>query len=193
MPRLKGNTKEIILEESLKLFAVNGFEAVSVRDIAEKVGIGNSALYKHYRNKQAIFDALVEYMKESYLEQCSTITSEIRGKKELKKNVFKMFEYQTRDPRIVNFRQMLLIEKFRNPRMAEIYREFFVDIPLNREKEIFEELQKKGLMIKGDAYVFAMEFYAPFYLFHFVEHDYEKLKSSFKSHVKYFFEGHFIV
>ena len=60
MPRLKGNAKEIIMEESLKLFSVYGFEAVSVRTIADKVGIGNSALYKHFESKQAIFDALVE-------------------------------------------------------------------------------------------------------------------------------------
>ncbi|MCR4590797.1 MAG: TetR/AcrR family transcriptional regulator [Lachnospiraceae bacterium] len=193
MPRLKGNTKEIILEEALKLFAVKGFEAVSVRDIAEKVGIGNSALYKHFENKQAIFNALVSELKERYLQQCSTITPEIRGMEELKDNVFRMFEFQTQNPWIVNFRQMLLIEKFRDPKMAEIYKEFFVDIPLNREKEIFEELQKKGLMIEGDPMVFAMEFYSPFYLYHFVEHDYEKLKKQYQQHLRFFFDSHFIV
>ncbi|MCR4705848.1 MAG: TetR/AcrR family transcriptional regulator [Lachnospiraceae bacterium] len=192
MPRLKGDTKTIILEEALKLFAVKGFEAVSVREIADKVGIGNSALYKHYESKQAIFDALVVSLKERYLAQSSTITSKIRGIDELKKQAFKMFEYQTKDPLIVQFRQMLLIEQFRNPQMAEIYKEFFVDIPINREKEIFEELQEQGLMVKGNARVYAMEFYAPFYLYHFVEHDEEKLLKHYKKHLQYFFEEHFI-
>lgn len=192
MPRLKGNAKEIIMEESLKLFSVYGFEAVSIRTIADKVGIGNSALYKHFESKQAIFDALVEMLKERYLKQCDSVTSEIRGIEEVMENCLKMFEYQTQNEWIVNFRQLLLIEKFRNPKMAEIYKEFFVDIPVKRQKEIFEYLQEKGLMIEGDAYVFAMELYAPFYLYHFVEHDYEKLKLQYQKHVEYFFDSHFI-
>ena len=79
MPRLKGNTKEIILEKSLVLFSTKGFEAVSIRDIAAEVGIGNSALYKHYASKQAIFDALVAELKEEYLQSCSFVSEEIRG------------------------------------------------------------------------------------------------------------------
>ena len=179
MPRLKGNAKEIIMEESLKLFSVYGFEAVSIRDIADKVGIGNSALYKHFPSKQAIFEALVEELKARYLEQCGSVTARIRGVEEVKDNCLRMFEYQTQNEWIVNFRQLLLIEKFRNPEMAALYREFFVDIPLNRQMEIFESLQKQGLMIEGDVRVFAMELYAPFYLYHFVEHDYQKLKKDF--------------
>ncbi len=191
MPRLKGNAKEIILEESLKLFSVYGFEAVSIRDIADKVGIGNSALYKHFASKQAIFEALVEELKARYLEQCDSVTDQIRGIDAVKENCLKMFEYQTQNEWIVNFRQLLLIEKFRNPEMAALYKEFFVDIPINRQMAIFESLQKQGLMIEGDVHVFAMELYAPFYLYHFVEHDYQELKQHFQQHIEYFFNSHF--
>lgn len=192
MPRQKGNTKEIILEEALKLFAVEGFEAVSIRNIADKVGIGNSALYKHFESKQAIFDAIVDKLKNLYLTQCDSITSDIRGVDAVKKNCMEMFEYQTQNEWIVCFRQLLLIEKFKNPKMAEIYKEFFVDIPIKRQQEIFATLQKEGLMIEGDTYVYAMELYAPFYLYHFVEHDYEKLQKSYQKHIEYFFDSHFI-
>ncbi len=185
MPRLKGNTKEIILEKSLKLFAKKGFEAVSIRDIASEVGIGNSALYKHYESKQAIFDALVTDQKKKYMDSTGFVTDEIRGVEAVKEACLKMFEYQTENDEIVCFRQLLLIEKFRNPEMAEIYREFFVNIPLNRLMTIFSSLQKKGLMVKGDTYVFAMELYAPFYLFHFVEHD-KDIKEKFQLHVENF-------
>lgn len=192
MPRLKGNTKEIILEKSLELFAVHGYDAVSVRAIADAVGIGNSALYKHYKNKQAIFDALVDELKTSYAEQGGLITENIRGLEEVKALSLSMFVYQTQNQKIVHFRQLLLIEKFRNPHMAKLYKEFFVDIPLERQKKIFIQLQKQGLMIEGDPYVYAMELYAPFYLYHFVEHDYEILKEQYQKHVEHFFEVHFI-
>lgn len=41
------NTKDRILYISLELFAQKGFSGVSVRDIASKVGVRESALYKH--------------------------------------------------------------------------------------------------------------------------------------------------
>ena len=63
---------------------------------------------------------------------------------------------------------------------------------LQAERDAFFYLQEKGLMIEGDPYVFAMELYAPFYLYHFVEHDYEKLKLQYQKHVEYFFDSHFI-
>ena len=56
----KRNTKDIILFESLKLFADKGYDGVTVRDIAAEVGIKQSSLYKHYKSKQEIFDTLVD-------------------------------------------------------------------------------------------------------------------------------------
>ncbi|MGL5511939.1 MAG: TetR/AcrR family transcriptional regulator, partial [Sporomusa sp.] len=53
-------TKQKILDTALALFSRRGFNAVSVRDIAYAVGVKESALYRHFRNKQAVFDALVE-------------------------------------------------------------------------------------------------------------------------------------
>ena len=58
----KRNTKEVILYESLKLFADKGYDGVTVRDIAAEVGIKQSSLYKHYKSKQEIFDTLVDTM-----------------------------------------------------------------------------------------------------------------------------------
>lgn len=74
------------------------------------------------------------------------------------------------------FRQLLLLEKFKNTEVADIYKEFFVEIPIRYQMKIFETLMEQGLMKKGNARVYAMEFYAPFYLYHFVEHDETEIK-----------------
>ena len=79
MGQRKGDTRKRILEASLMLFSVDGFDAVSIRTIADAVGIGNSALYKHFKSKREIFDSIVEMEKERYLNQCKSITSDIRG------------------------------------------------------------------------------------------------------------------
>ena len=41
------------------LFARDGYEAVSVSMIAGELGITKGALYRHYKNKQDIFDSIV--------------------------------------------------------------------------------------------------------------------------------------
>ena len=56
------DTKEKILMAALRLFARDGYEAVSVSTIAGELGMTKSALYKHYRNKRDIFDSIVERM-----------------------------------------------------------------------------------------------------------------------------------
>lgn len=186
-------TKERILYESMKLFSINGFEAVSIRTIAAQVKVTNSALYKHFATKQAIFDAIVEFCKERYLKQCTeAVNMEIRGIEQMKEICIGMYYYQTHDEWIVMFRRMLLLEQFKNPQMAEIYNEFFLEIPMNRQSEIFEELMKQGLMKKRDPKVLAMELYAPFYMYHAVKHDERELLQSFERHTEYFFENYVI-
>ena len=56
------NTKEKILVAALRLFAVNGYEAVSVSQIAGELGITKGALYRHYKNKRDIFNCIFEYV-----------------------------------------------------------------------------------------------------------------------------------
>jgi AcrR family transcriptional regulator len=53
------NNKEKIKREALYLFAEKGFDKTSVREIAKKVGIRESAIYNHYKSKTDIFLALV--------------------------------------------------------------------------------------------------------------------------------------
>lgn len=186
------NTKEKILVQSLKLFSINGFEAVSIRTIADAVGIGNSALYKHYKSKREIFDSIVQMEKERYLQACSSAMEKMKDLENVKKITLEMFKFQTTDESIVAFRRLLLIEKFRDPEIAGIYKNFFIDIPIQYQIKIFKKLQKNGLMIQGNAQVFAMEFYSPFYLYHFVEFESEKLFPLLKKHVEYFLEGHMV-
>ena len=55
----KMDTKERILDISLSMFSISGYEAVSIRDICGAVGIKESSLYYHFRNKRDILDSLM--------------------------------------------------------------------------------------------------------------------------------------
>jgi AcrR family transcriptional regulator len=59
------NTARIIRAESLRLFARHGYDAVSMRQIADAVGVQASALYQYFPNKQQLLVTLLkEHMEE---------------------------------------------------------------------------------------------------------------------------------
>ncbi|MGL6197298.1 MAG: MATE family efflux transporter [Lachnospiraceae bacterium] len=180
------NTKERILKESMKLFSINGFEAVSIRAIASAVGVGNSALYKHYPSKQAIFDAIVEQSKQYFLQYCSYVQSSINNMEDFVNMCISMFEFQIGDEWIVMFRRILLIEQFKNKAMEIAFKEFFVELPLTSQKEIFEKLMLDGVMKKKNPEVLALELYAPFFVYHTVKCDKERLMDMLRVHAEYF-------
>ena len=56
------NTRERILDAALERFAAQGYAATSLRQIAQAVGINESAIYAHFESKEAVFSTLCEQM-----------------------------------------------------------------------------------------------------------------------------------
>ena len=61
-------TKERILEAALTLFAEKGYNGTSVEQIANAVGIRAPSLYKHYKGKEDILNALIDSAEARYEE-----------------------------------------------------------------------------------------------------------------------------
>ena len=55
---------EKILIVALHLFARDGYEAVSVSQIAGELDMTKGALYRHYKSKRDIFDSIVKQMEQ---------------------------------------------------------------------------------------------------------------------------------
>ncbi len=79
---MKKNTKQIIFEKSIILFAKYGYNGTSIRLIAKKVGIKESSIYNHYSNKQKILQDILDY-------QINTFSNAIDNLEKLKKSNFK--------------------------------------------------------------------------------------------------------
>ena len=82
------DTKEAILTAALTLFAANGYEAVSVSQIAGRLGITKGALYRHYQNKRDIFDHILSRMEDMDLQQAK---DGIVEKSDLGELIFQVF------------------------------------------------------------------------------------------------------
>ena len=169
------NTKKRILDEALTLFSENGYGNVYVAQIAEAVGIKAPSLYKHYKSKQDIFNAILDEMKKSYDKQASMLNisgedavsdaevySDI-GEDELVRMATGLFLYFLHDEYAQKFRKMLTIEQFRDSEFAHLLTKEYADDPLSYQSAMFSMLCEKGVLRKYDPDVMALHFYAPIY------------------------------
>lgn len=54
------STRERIQTEAARLFVASGYHGVSMREVAEAVGVTKPALYHHYSDKESLFVAMLQ-------------------------------------------------------------------------------------------------------------------------------------
>ena len=146
-------TKDKILIEALSLFSVSGFSAVSVRDIAKAVGIRESAIYKHYKNKQQLFDTIVEVSSariESLQEELILKFSHNVNTKEvfpigiIQEIYCNIFLFYLTDDVLSKFRRMMTIEHLKNHELNRKFNDIFIEKTLSYQSEVFRNLINDG-------------------------------------------------
>ena len=169
-----GNRKEEILIVALHLFARDGYEAVSVSQIAGELDMTKGALYRHYKSKRDIFDCIVQRMEQQDGEQArrNEVPEEsIEKVPEEYQNVSvedfvgyskSMFEYWTEDDFASSFRKMLTLEQFRNEEMQNLYQQYLVSGPAGYVKDLFKNMKIK------DPEENAVKFYANMFFYYSV-------------------------
>ncbi|MBU3947658.1 MAG: TetR/AcrR family transcriptional regulator [Proteobacteria bacterium] len=63
------DTKQIILDKAVDLFYEFGFVRASVRDIVRTVGVTNSTIYVHFKNKDQILYTIIQDIGSIVLEE----------------------------------------------------------------------------------------------------------------------------
>lgn len=54
--------KQHIMQASVKVFGVYGYKKTTMQDLADALDISRPALYQYYKNKEAVFLALIEHI-----------------------------------------------------------------------------------------------------------------------------------
>jgi TetR/AcrR family transcriptional regulator, cholesterol catabolism regulator len=58
-PPRNEHQRERILEEAAVLFARSGFDASSLNELAEEIGISKAGIYHYFKTKQDVYDAII--------------------------------------------------------------------------------------------------------------------------------------
>lgn len=189
-------SKENMLLVALRLFAQKGYEATSIFDIAHELQITKGAIYKHFKNKQDILDAIISKMEENdqrFAEQfimplhvLSSEELEAYQKVTMKQVIdfsLAMFTYWTEDEFAALFRKMLTIEQYHDEKMGELYQNYLCDGPYQYILDIFKTMELKDYEEK------ALLFYGPmFSLYSLSDIDLELAKERLQKHFQYMLE-----
>ena len=168
----RGNTKQEILNAALDLFSVKGFEATSISQIANAVGIRKASLYSHFENKQAILVAIVKEVLERYAEHSIFALANwddpdfTKDKQDMTPDAaVQMIQGQLRyilhDPAISRARKMLTIEQFQNADLAKLQtRQNYEDV-LRYFTGLVGFLIRQGVLTEDDPEIMAAQLCLP--------------------------------
>ncbi|WP_298501415.1 TetR/AcrR family transcriptional regulator [uncultured Methanobrevibacter sp.] len=148
------NTKEKIFNVSLDLFSKKGYDSVSLREIAEEVGIKKSSIYSHYSSKEAILMDIFDYFtKEFDIDDEAIKISEDNpllenpelfyhtGSEAVKNMLF--------EDRNLKIWKLILIQMHHSEKIREFFQTEVLTKPLVFWESLFSMLIQKGV-IRGD-------------------------------------------
>ena len=168
----RGNTKQEILEAALDLFSVQRFEATSLSQIADAVGIRKASLYSHFENKQAILDALVRDVLDRYAQRCIFAKTDWDKYEDAEEEpaltldsaaqmIMGQIRYILHDPHISRARKMLVMEQFQNAELAKLQtKQNYTDV-MRYFTGLVKCLIRSGVLIGDDSEIMAAQLCLP--------------------------------
>lgn len=124
------NTKEKIFDVALDLFSKKGYDSVSLREIAEEVGIKKSSIYSHYPSKEAILISIFEYFTDLFEYD------ELLNSKELVLATDN--DILTQNPEMFyHIGSEAIKEMFSNERNLKIWKLIFIQMHYNEKIRVF--------------------------------------------------------
>ncbi len=167
------DTRQRILDKALELFSAQGYDSVSVGEIARAVGIKAPSLYNHFPGKRAIFDAIVESTAAQYEADTDRIHIHVQNaardipvftaitEDALFEKVRQIFEYSLHNETISRFRRMMTLEQFRSPELAALYTRRYVERIADYHAGIFRALIAAGELPAEDPDTLALLYVSP--------------------------------
>ncbi len=165
------DTKNLILKTALAMFAQKGCGFVSIRDIAYAVGIKESSIYYHFKNKQDIINHLhrdvevrMAQMKEQFMQRFTAIvhvseTEFIAVALHFRHSFFESEPF-------AQFIDMLSIERYSNQQADALYQKLLFEVPLEHQQLVFQLMHEKKIFRSADAALLAKEYHYMVYCAH---------------------------
>jgi len=139
------HTKSVILMKSTVLFSRNGFNAVSMRDIAGNLDITQASLYNHYDSKEELVKMVLNHARDLYLLYCSSLSDTLENIRSLDKMLDLVLSGSRNSGEfaLCSF-SLIQSEQIYNEQAGAIYNEIFVQYTANLYKKFLDRLVETG-------------------------------------------------
>ena len=149
---------------------------MSVEQIADAVGIKAPSLYKHYKGKRDIFDAIFEETAKRYGEFTDSISVHMGDSDQdlavfgaitadtLAEKVRSLIAYSLHDEFVSQLRRLVTIEQFRSPELSALYSQRYVAQIQQYHEGLFRRMIAAGVMRREDPELLALMYDAPILL-----------------------------
>lgn len=160
------DTKQRIEHCALALFSTRGYAGVSIRQIAARVGIKESSIYKHYASKEEIFNTIQAH----YLERVQHVFSPVgpqpsafvgissQALVQLLKDTFQAF---AGDEYLCQCRRLLMISAPSDARIGALYAGSFITQPIAFNTSVFQCILNEAGRTDLCPQAMAYQFYSP--------------------------------
>lgn len=194
------STKTKILEVAIDLFSHNGYSGVSIREITREVGIKESSLYNHFKNKDEIITTIFEFFREEFsktlppVDQLDQILAN-SSTQEFFEQGFKNFKRHIDNPTNEKLWRILYIEHYRNPLAREIFLDEIIKKTLDFLETVFEKLISQDKIKPLSPTLLAAEYQYPVFamlteynMLRFDDKDTSGIEHKMKEHLTFFLE-----
>ncbi len=194
------STKQKILDTSLKLFASNGYKATTVREIAKAIGIEQSALYNHFKNKDEILETIINDLASLLI---ANIFQEINADPDAYKqgksllhsisNKFKLISFDNQNDSLF---RLMMQEIFSNGKIRDIYNESLFQENVKKLSGLLFMMMQEDMIRSSDPLMLAHEFFAPLFFYQMEvsllkvdKKSTSSIVSLFEKHVDFFWDS----
>ena len=161
---MANDTKERILASALEMFSQNGYAGTNVRELTASLGLVKSAMYKHFRSKEEIWNTLLDELIAYYEARFGSpehLPPVPASLEDLVTMTMRMVSFTIHDETVVKTRKMLTIEQFRDKRARELATKYFLTGLKDMFTPLFAGMMDKGLLRRDDPAMLAFAYTAP--------------------------------
>lgn len=156
MQYLKEDVKERILEAALKEFKKSGYLDSSMRNIANNAGVAIGSVYKYFKNKESLFDAIIEPVYDKLMNYIFNLesmhidyTDTIDELLSIKDKILEVFRDNSTE-------LLILMDKSKGSKYESIKEDLTLYVDGILKEQIIFKLKSKGIFLKDEFILYVL-------------------------------------